>query len=147
MIRLRDAVGRSVVARDTAETLGSLHGAVVDAPSRRVLALQVGKGHKARLADWAAVTGLGPDAVVVESEGRLREAATEREQRVLKGDVALLGGRVLTDRGDVLGTLDDVEVDEATGDVLALVAGGTTVAADGLRSIGGYAVVVAAPPG
>ena len=145
MMRLSEAMGRSVVARDTAETIGSLHGAVVDAAAPRILALQVGKGHKAQLADWPSVTGVGPDAVVLEGEASLRAPAGEREQGVVKGDIPLLGGRVLTDRGDELGTLDDVEFDESTGEVVALVSGPITAPGGQLRSIGSYAIVVGAP--
>lgn len=144
MIRLREALGRRVMARDTAESVGQLHGAVVDATARRVMAVQVGKGHKARLVDWSAVTGMGPDAVVVDAEASLRAAQGEREEGVLKGDLPLLGHRVLTDRGDVLGALDDVELDETTGEVLTLLTGGETIPASRLRSLGGYAVVVVA---
>jgi len=142
-MRLHDAMGRAVVARDTAETVGQVHGAVVDAASHRIVALQVGKGHKGRLADWTAITGVGPDAVVIEGEASLRAVSGEREERILKGDVALLGGRVLTDKGDALGALDDVEFDETTGELLALICGETSVPATRLRSVGGYAVVVA----
>ena len=146
MIRLREAVGRRVIARDTAEPVGQLHGIVVDPAGRRVTAVQVGKGHKGRFVDWSAVTGLGPDAVVVDGEASLRAAAGERENQVLKGDLPLLGHRVLSDTGDVLGPLDDVEIDETTGEVVALLTGGETIVASRLRSHGGYAVVVAAEP-
>lgn len=146
MIRLREALGRPVMARDTAESVGQLHGAVVDATGRRVVAVQVGKGHKARLVDWSAVTGMGPDAVVVDAEASLRAASGGREEGVLKGDLPLLGHRVLSDRGDVLGALDDVELDETTGEVLTLLTGGEAISASRLRSLGGYAVVVAAEP-
>ncbi len=141
---LRDAMGRAVVARDTAETVGQVHGAVIDVDSLRIAAFQLGKGHKAQLADWTAITGVGPDAIVVESQAGLRAANGEREERIVKGDIALLGGRVLTDRGDALGSLDDVEFDEETGEVVALVCGDTSVAAARLRSVGGFAIVVAA---
>jgi len=144
VIRLRDALGRPVMARDTAEALGPLHGVVVDAGERRVTAVQVGKGHKGRLVDWSAITGMGPDAVVVDAEASLRAASGEREERFLKGDLPLLGHRVLNDAGDVLGALDDVELDETTGALVSLLAGGETIAASRLRSLGSYALVVAA---
>jgi len=140
---LRDAMGISVVARDTAETVGQLHGAVVDVATGQIAALQVGRGHKARLADWTSITGVGPDAAVLDSAASLRSAHGEREERVIKGDVALLGGRVLTDRGDLLGALDDIEFDEATGRIETLVCDGVAVPVARLRSIGGYAIVVA----
>lgn len=146
MIRLREALGRSVMARDTAEPVGQLHGVVVDAATRRVTAVQVGKGHKGRLVEWSAVTGLGPDAVVVDTEASLRGAAGEREERFLKGDLPLLGHRVLSETGDVVGPLEDVELDETSGAVVALFAGGEAIAASRLRSLGSYAVVVATAP-
>ncbi len=141
---LRDAMGRGAVARDTAETVGQVHGAVVDVGARRIVALQLGKGHKAQLADWSAITGVGPDAVVVDSGASLRAARGEREERIVKGEIALLGAKVLSDRGDALGTLDDVEFDEATGEILTLVCGGNSVGAGRLRSMGGFATVVTA---
>jgi len=142
-MRLREALGRAVVARDTAETVGQIHGAVVDVGSRRIAALQVGKGRKAQMADWDAITGMGPDAVVITGEARLRSGHGDREERIVKGDIDLLGGRVLTDRGDALGPLDDVEFDETTGEILTLICGDTAVAAARLRAVGGFAVVVA----
>ena len=146
MTGLRATLGRPVVARDTAETVGDVQGAVVDVPSRRIVALQVGKGRKARLVDWASLSGVGPDAVVVLSESALRGPAGEREEGFVKGGLPLLGARVLTDRGDVIGSLDDVEFDEESGSVDTLVAGEHQLAGTDLRAIGSYAVVVAGPP-
>ncbi len=143
-MRLRDAMGLGVVARDTAETIGQLHGAVVDVGTGRIVALQVGKGNKSRLAEWAAITGVGPDAVVVDSGASLRAPQGEREGRIVKGDIALIGARVLSDRGDALGSLDDIEFDEETGEVVTLTCGETSVGAGRLRSKGGFATVVAA---
>lgn len=146
MTGLRAALGRPVVARDTAETVGDVQGAVVDAVTRRVVALQVGKGRKARVVDWAAISGVGPDAVVVQSESALRDPTGGRETGFVKGDLPLLGARVLTDRGDEAGPLDDVEFDESSGAVVDLLAGDQRFPAIGLRAIGSYAVVVTAPP-
>ena len=142
MIGLRATLGRSVVARDTAETVGDVQGAVIDVPTRRVVALQVGKGRKARVADWASLSGVGPDAVVVRSEAALRDPAGDRETAFVRGGLTLLGARVLTDRGDEVGALDDVEFDEGSGLLVALVAGEHRFPATGLHAIGSYAVVV-----
>ena len=144
MIGLRGALGRPVVARDTAETVGDVQGAVVDVPTRRVVALQVGKGRKAQVVDWASLSGVGPDAVVVLSESALRDPTGDRETAFVRGSLPLLGARVLTDRGDEAGSLDDVEFDEGSGQLVALLAGERRFPASGLHSIGGYAVVVAA---
>jgi len=135
-------MGRKVVARDTAETIGQLSGLVVDVASRRAVAVQVGKGRGARVADWSAITGMGPDAVVVDTEDSLREPRNDREQRFVKGEVALLDGRVLSDRGNSQGSLDDLELDDSSGEVGALFAGDHQIAASRLLAIGGYAIVV-----
>lgn len=142
MIGLLEAIGRSVVARDTAESIGSVSGAVVDAGTRRIVAVQIGRGRKGRLVDWASITGMGPDAVVVDGEAAIREPANDREHAVVKGDVPLLGARVLSTQGDLVGALDDVELDEVTGDILTVVSGENRLPATALRSIGAYAVVV-----
>lgn len=142
MTRLRGAIGRKVVSRETAETIGHLQGVLLDVASRRVIAVQVGKGRGARVADWSAVTGMGPDAVVVATEGSLREPSHEREQRFVKGDVAVLDGRVLSDRGNLHGSLDDLELDDSTGEVVALLAGDHQIGGSRLLAIGGYAIVV-----
>ena len=38
------------------ENLGTLQGAVIDVPSRSIVAWQVGKGRRARLVDYAHIT-------------------------------------------------------------------------------------------
>ncbi|HWC12944.1 MAG TPA: hypothetical protein VG455_17190, partial [Acidimicrobiales bacterium] len=94
MTGLRAALGRRVVARDTAETVGEVQGAVVDVPTLRLVAIQVGKGRKARVVDWSSLSGVGPDAVVVRTESALRPPAGEREEGFVKGGLPLLGARV-----------------------------------------------------
>ena len=65
-MRLSDADGRPVIGRESAETLGSLQHVVVNVPTRRITALHVaGRGRKARLIDWSAISGFGPDGIIV----------------------------------------------------------------------------------
>ncbi|MDQ4133073.1 MAG: PRC-barrel domain-containing protein [Actinomycetota bacterium] len=130
-----------VVSRETAEKIGDVRNVLVDVASRRITVVQVGKGRKGRLADWDDVA-VGPDAVVVSSEAALHEPRSESEARVLGGDVTLLDARVLTDHGDALGTVSDVELDEASGAVTALTVDSRSVDTDRLLAVGTYAVVV-----
>lgn len=60
---------------------------------------------------WAAVVGLGPDAVVVESEQALvplSEIFEEAGGSVSSGRGNILGSEVLTDTGTALGRVSDV---------------------------------------
>ncbi len=140
---LTSTLGENVVSKASADTIGAVTGVVVDARARKITALQVGKGRKARVVAWADVSGIGSAAVVVERDDALREP-TDDEHRYVGGDVAVIDGLVLSDRGNAHGKIIDVEYDEQTGSVVSIHTASTTVAADRLRSIGSYAWIVSA---
>ncbi len=143
MTSLHSLLGMKVVARDTAERVGEIHGVVVDIHRGTVLAWQVGKGRKARVIDHAHVTGIA-DAAVIDAEDSLREPADGLETDTLKGRGALLGSLVLTDAGVELGSVDDVEVDTDSGALGVVSTGGAAVEPSRLLGLGSYALVVAA---
>lgn len=139
MRRLSQAVGTKVMSRASAQRAGKLERLIVDAPPRRIVALQIGRSE---LADWAAVSGVGTDAVVVEGEDSVRSAADAREERALDGDFDWKGKRVLSDRGNSMGKVTDVEFDEVTGLLLAVETTEGRLAADRLQALGSYCLVV-----
>jgi uncharacterized protein YrrD len=144
-MRLSEADGRPVISRASAERLGELRHVVVDAAGRRITALHVaGRKRRARLVDWGTVVGFGPDGIVVDGDGAVREPSGEREQAVVSGDLDLDGRLVLDDRGRALGPLEDVLFDPATGLIDGLLAGGATVEGARLRAIGPFCVLVRA---
>jgi sporulation protein YlmC with PRC-barrel domain len=138
----RNANGRKVVSRASARDLGAVSHLLVDADQRRIAAVVVGRGKKARLVDWAEVSGFGPDAVMVGDEGALRSPVDDRERAGADGKLDLVGKRALTKRGNELGTLDDVTFDPATGAVEMLRIGDREVPAGSLLGSGSYAVVL-----
>jgi sporulation protein YlmC with PRC-barrel domain len=142
--RFSAAQGRRLVSRTSAEDLGDLTHLVVDVAQRQVTLLVAGKGRKAVLVDWDQVSGFGPDAVMVADEGALHAARDDHESAAADGKLELIGRRVLSDAGENLGELSDVEFDPATGAVEALVIGDREVPAASLRGAGSYAVVVTA---
>jgi uncharacterized protein YrrD len=148
-MRLADAEGRPVISRDSAERVGELRHVVVDPASRRIVALHVaGRGRRAAFVCWEDVVGFGDDAVVVAGEGAARPPSDDRERAVAGGDLDLEGRLVLDDRGDAAGRLADVVFDESTGALTALLVGDAEIAAERLRAIGPYCVIVRAePPG
>lgn len=138
----RQAAGRKVVSRASAQELGTVAHLLVDAERRRVAAVIVGRGRRAQLVDWSAVSGFGPDAVMVSDEGALRPPADERERAAVDGKLDLVGKRALTERGNELGTLGDVTFDPRTGALESLVVGDREVPAGALLGSGSYAAVV-----
>ena len=122
---------------------------VVDPASRRIVALHVGgRGRRAALVGWEDVVGFGDDGIVVSGDAATHPPADDRERAVAGGDLHLEGRIVLDDRGDAAGRLADVVFDESTGALTALLVGDAEIAAERLRAIGPYCVIVRAePPG
>jgi sporulation protein YlmC with PRC-barrel domain len=142
---LTTTLGEKVVSKASAETLGSVDGVVIDAANRKITGLRLGKGRKAKIVPWDTVSGVGTAAVIVEEDDALRDPADDVEQRFASGDITLIGGRVLSDRGNSRGTVADVEYDGDTGALTSIhTSQSTTIDADRLRAIGAYAWVVTA---
>ena len=142
--RFSAAIGRKVVSRQSAEQLGNVTHLLVDATSRRVVALTVGKGRRARLVDWSRLSGLGPDAAIVDAEDAVREPADEREQAAAQGKLELLGKRAMQETGQELGEINDVTFDPDTGKLEMLLIGSTEQPASSLLGAGSYAVILSA---
>lgn len=145
MTALSTLIGAKVVSRASAEELGTIQGAVVDVPGRAIAAWQVGKGRRAQLIEHAHLTGIGSAAVVVDDEANLRDAVTAEETATVKGNRPLIGHTALSDAGDILGDVQDAEVDTDTGALLSVTTPAGPYSADQLRGLGSYALVIAEP--
>ena len=138
----RSSYGRKVISRASANDVGSVGHLLVDAQQRRVVAVVVGRGKKAQLADWAQLSGFGPDAIMVTDEGALRPPANDRERAATEGNLELIGKRALSDRGNELGQIDDVTFDADTGVLEDLLIGDRRLPAGSLLGSGSYAAVL-----
>jgi sporulation protein YlmC with PRC-barrel domain len=138
----RRARGRKVISRTSAQELGVVGDLLIDAQRREIAAVVIGRGKKAQLIDWAQVSGFGPDAVMVGDEGALRPPADERERAAASGKLELVGKRALTERGNELGTVDDLTFDPETGALEDLVVGTHHIPAGALLSSGSYAAIL-----
>ena len=140
----KNAHGRKVVSRATAEALGELSHMVVDTSRRHVAAIVVTKGKKhAFLVDWEHVSGFGPDAVMVESEDVVRSPTGDHEQAAAHGKLELVGKRALSERGNEHGPIADVEFDPDSGNIGFVLIGEERIPATDLLGVGSYAAVLA----
>lgn len=139
MRRLSEVAGTKVMSKDSAKKMGKVERILVDVPPRRITALQVGRDE---LVDWSEVSGVGHDAVVVAGEESVRSAADAHEERALGGDFDWKGKRVLSDRGNELGKVVDVDIDEASGTLVSVETTEGTLDAPRLHALGSYCVVV-----
>ncbi len=142
-MRLSEADGEPVLSRETAEKVGKVRHVVLDVPGRRIAALHVdGRRRKARLVDWSAVTGFGPDSVIIDSETSLREPEEGEELEAASGHLDLEGRLVLSDQGVELGRVVDIVFDESTGDLLTIVTDREEHPAARLRALGPYCMIL-----
>jgi len=137
--RLSEVAGTKVMSKASAQKMGKVERILLDVPPRRIVALQVGRDE---LVTWADVSGVGNDAVVVESEDRVRTATDAREERAMAGDFDWKHKLVLSDRGNELGKVVELEFDEVTGDLEAVETTEGTVDAGRLHALGPYCLVV-----
>ncbi|MEU6079664.1 hypothetical protein [Streptomyces sp. NPDC047108] len=136
---------RRVVSVADATTVGIVDACVVDVAQGRVVALRLHKtkDSKRTVLTLARARAIGSDAVMVDdpdvleaAEGDLKELADKHNDLPQK--------RVLTDRGDELGSLTDVDFDPESGAILTLHTTAGDLEGKALLGNGGYAVVVRA---
>lgn len=135
--------GRRVVATDTAESIGSVKGFVLDPAGRTIEAIHIdGHGKRAIVLPWSSVSSFGADAVMASSSDDPATISDDHQKSAVKGDVTMIGTRVLTTGGLDLGNVEDVEFETDSGAVLRAVTGRGPLESRRFRSLGSYALVV-----
>ncbi len=143
MIRFSDISGHPVLDTSTATTVGKVAAPIVDPVERKVVGFRVKKSKgPGDVVLWSALTGLGPDALTVDSAEKLTDPPAELKTRS-ESKLDVLGRDVLTDHGHALGKVKDLEFDpDDGGRVTSLILKDSFVNGDRLLGIGGFAVIV-----
>lgn len=122
MIKATDLGGRAVVDMDAAEKLGNVHRVILDPDGRRVAGFVVARGGSLFNAGSettlpaSAVHAIGPDAITVRSTGADNAEADRLERLPRVSD--LVGRKVVSQDGQLLGTVDDVLIEPADGRII-----------------------------
>jgi sporulation protein YlmC with PRC-barrel domain len=132
---------RRVFATTTATTVGQVDDLVVDPHGRAIAALRLDGARHGDTVHWADITGMGPDAITVASPDAVRDAEG-RTAELLAGGYRILGKRLLTDAGDDIGRVMDIDFDPRTGSIRELVTTDGRVDGGRLLACGSYAAVV-----
>ena len=135
-----EVIGRPVLDLATATTVGRIDDVDVDPTARRAAGFHLAKSSSGDWLSWDRITAVGPDAVTIQSADDVVAYAADPAHRALRKGGAL-GGRVLSDQGREVGSLNDVEIDD-DGAIVSLLVGDRRVEADDLLGIGSYATVV-----
>lgn len=140
------AIGRKVIAANSADDVGKVKTFVVDQAGTSITQIQVtGRKRNAELVNWQDVEAFGPDALIIKDVVHLHEAPDERTEEMVRGTVEYLDSLILSDDGEELGTVSDVHFDEKSGEIVGVL--GETVGrveGDKIASLGSYALVIRA---
>ncbi|MFE3323961.1 PRC-barrel domain-containing protein [Streptomyces sp. NPDC059176] len=147
MMLFSKAQGRSVVDVRSAETFGRVVACSVAPSPPRISAvrLKARHGHKAYAVTWRNIQSFGRDAVTVRSaedllpEDEIDSLAKEHESH------EPFAKPVLSENGEWLGTVKDVEFDEEDGRLCALITEDGRLPGDCVLGVGSYAAVVRQP--
>jgi len=143
-MRFSEARHKQVVVTATATTAGRVDGFVVAPGPGRVTALRLGKTHgSGSLLSYADLKSFGMDAVTLDTPDGLRPPLDADEERAASKDLELIGKLALSERGDSLGTVVDVEFEASTGRIVAVLTDRVELHGEGLVGLGSYAAVFA----
>ncbi len=120
MIKASEVIGRSVTAREGGHEAGKVKDLVVDQTGKRVLGFILAEGllKSTKVAPWATLQAIGPDAVVLDSVANIVKAAESVEiKAALEGGTSIHGLRLQTTDGKDLGKVEDFYFDEVSGAV------------------------------
>ena len=118
MVKASEVMGRKVTAREGGEEVGKIKDFVVDSTGRQVIGFVISEGlmSGSKVAPWAALQAIGPDAVVLDTPGSVVKAAEAPEiKSVLDKDLEIRGLQLQTTEGKELGKIQDFRFDERTG--------------------------------
>ncbi len=135
--------GQPVVAIDSAEEIGTVKHFVVSSDVGRVERLHIdGRKKKALFAEWRDLESFGVDRVMVNKADAPSTSDDDRDLSAARGEVNLIGSRVLDTTGFEHGTVADASFDADTGEITGVTTTeGDELSPSSIRSLGTYALV------
>ena len=126
MIKGSQLVGRAVIDMEAAERLGKIREIIVQRDGERVAGFViahgetiVGSGGKRRVIPASAVHSIGPDAMTV--RGSSMQELAELDNLPRMSDI--IGHKMITQSGRLLGVIDDMLINRADGTIVGFVVG------------------------
>src|SRR5262245_62701353 len=126
MIKGSQLVGRAVIDMEAAERLGKIKEIIVQRDGERVAGFVivhgetlVGTGGKRRMIPASAVFSIGPDAMTV--RGSSMQELAELDNLPRMSDI--IGHKMITQSGRLLGVIDDMLINRADGTIVGFIVG------------------------
>lgn len=126
MIKGSQLIGRAVIDMEAAERLGKIKEIIVQRDGERVAGFIVvhgetivGSGGKRRMIPASSVYSIGPDAMTV--RGSSMQELAELDNLPRMSDI--IGHKMVTQSGRLLGVIDDMLINRADGTIVGFVVG------------------------
>jgi sporulation protein YlmC with PRC-barrel domain len=132
VIRASALRGRAVVDLDRAEKLGTIDRIVVDPDARRVAGFLVSRGKSVSgegmhmTVPASSVHAIGPDALTVLRPAAIADDAMRRIDNLPKAS-DLIGLKVVSEDGRLLGRVDDILINREDGRIVGYTLGGQDI--------------------
>jgi uncharacterized protein YrrD len=127
MIKASQLVGRAVIDMEAAERLGKIKEIIVQRDGERVAGFVVvhgetilGTGGTRRTISASALHSIGPDAITVRGSA-IKQPSPDIDNLPRMSDV--IGHKMLTRSGRLLGAIDDILINGADGTIIGFVVG------------------------
>ena len=120
--KAKQIIGMPVVTFDRGTKIYDVEDMILDPQRRQVLALVVMEGslfHSARAIPFGRISAIGQDAVIVPDGRAVIDVNRDAVLKKLDNDQTIRGLRVLTDDGRRLGFIDDITLDDKTGEIMS----------------------------
>lgn len=119
--KAREIINLPVVTFSTGGKLASVDDLVIDPERRQVLALLLDGGglfSSARAIPFGRIQAIGPDVVIIpDSKAALDIGRDPVLKKLLRDDIKVRGLRVVTEEGQKLGEVQDILLDDKTGEI------------------------------
>jgi uncharacterized protein YrrD len=147
-IQAKTLLGRAIVSQADGKIVGHVRDIVFDHDTNEALSLVTAEKDLFGLIDavvvpWRFVRAVANDVVMVESANAAMKLHDDpRSHGVVQRETVLSGTKILSDKGEILGTLADMYIDVTNGNVVGYVVSGGFLS-DTLRG----KKFIPAPPG
>ncbi|MHB8156855.1 MAG: PRC-barrel domain-containing protein, partial [Desulfocucumaceae bacterium] len=124
MRKSKQFLGMTVVSLEEGQQIGSVRGLVINPASKNVAALiieQKGWFREQKFIPFSKVHNIGEDVITIDRGNRVERGASLPEiLKLFKDRVTITGSRLVTEKGSILGVVDEYYIDLQTGDIVGL---------------------------
>lgn len=156
MQKSKKFISMPIVSLEEGQQVGTIRGMIINPYKREIAALMVDqkgwfKDHK--IIPYTKVKSVGGDAVTIEKGSSVEKVTNLPEiLKLIKEDFELIGTKVITETGSVLGYVDEFEIHPPTGEIKileisgrfldSLIKGRASLSMEFVRTIGKDVVIV-----